>query len=133
MLKYLFILFFSVMLVSNLQAQKSIHGLYAGYTWQNNHVFDIGYRKSWVVNDVWWKDIAALYVGSEIILPRDGQNLITGFNIGISRTVLVIPVVSFQTIYYTDFTDLQLGFRPEIGIGSPHKVSLSYGYNFLIV
>jgi hypothetical protein len=84
---------------------------------------------AFVANSFWGHHptSAVAFVSTEF---RIGSDFILGPKIGVWFSGGVAPLtIGLNTIYYTDFDDGALVFRPEIGIGLS-GLKLVYGYNW---
>ncbi len=107
--------------------QKKKISLLAGYNGANYQFAEIGLAlNTYGVNGhhpMAW----AMFVSDEIEVR---ENPVMGFKAGawVSGGFLL----GSSLVYYTDFNEGSLRFRPEIGVGI-YQLKVSYGYNFAIV
>ena len=99
-----------------------------GYQRLNNNTLELGLASG----HRGYEGYGIVYGNYHLITEHNlGANkYIIGTKIGYKLSILFFDLTS-QVIYYTDFKESNIAFRPEIGISYFGFIDINYGYNYM--
>lgn len=110
------------------QQEKHL-SILVGYNFWGHHFGELGIAYNLIATTGYHPYASAAFISSEIEIQK---NPIIGPKIGVWATGGASGMgLGLNLIYYTDFEDSSLRFRPEIGFGI-HPFKVLYGYNIPI-
>lgn len=108
-----------------------LHGkldLIVGYQRLNNNTFEFGFASGHRGYEGYGIVYGNYHLTTEHSINAD--KYILGTKVGYKLSILFFDLTG-QAIFYTDFKESNIAFRPEIGISYFGFIDLNYGYNYM--